>query len=59
MFGDIVATGLVWIVPIAGECSTKNWVEGLLYASGLALIRMLQVQSLSYPYGGLICQPLR
>jgi hypothetical protein len=39
LFGDVVATSLVWIVPIAGECFAENWIERLLYTTGVAISR--------------------
>jgi hypothetical protein len=59
LFRDIVATSLVWVVPIASECFTEDWIQGLLYTTRLVLVKMVEALELSGAYGGLICQPLR
>lgn len=33
LFGDVVASGVVWKLPVAGICLAQDWIERLLDAS--------------------------
>ncbi len=58
LFGDVVAFGSVWVVPVTGEDLTKNWIEWLLDSTGMLLVLIVEGLA-TCAYGGLMCQPLR
>lgn len=37
---DVVAFGAIWVVPVAGEDLTQDWVEGLLDASAMLSVTL-------------------
>jgi hypothetical protein len=42
LFGDVVATSLVWIIPIAGKGLAENGIQRLFHATGLVLVGMIE-----------------
>jgi hypothetical protein len=44
LFGDVVATSSVWIVPIASESLAEDRVQGLLNTAELTSVKMLEAQ---------------
>ena len=48
LFGDVVATSLVWIVPIAGESLAEDRIQGLLHTTRLVSVEMLEVLEVEY-----------
>jgi hypothetical protein len=38
LLGDVVASGAIWIVPVAREDLAQDWIKGLLDASAIVLV---------------------
>lgn len=37
LLGDIVASSMIWVVPVAREGLAQDWIQGFLDASGTRL----------------------
>jgi hypothetical protein len=59
LFGDVIATSFVWIVPITSESLAEDRVQGLLNTAEPTSVKMLEARKVNGAYGGLMCQPLR
>lgn len=61
LFGDVIASSVVGIVPIAGKGLSENGVQGLFDAAAdtVSILFCSHSGNVLLPYGGLICQPLR
>jgi hypothetical protein len=44
LFGDIVSTSIVWIVPIASESLAEDGIQGLLHTADPTSVNMLEAQ---------------
>jgi len=44
LFGDVVATSFVWIVPIASESFAEDRIQGLLNTAEPTSVKMLEAQ---------------
>jgi hypothetical protein len=42
LFGDVVATSLVWIIPIAGKSLAEDGIQRLFHATGLVLVEVIE-----------------